>query len=85
MYRYAKGQNTNIALHSSNYPYTTDDVADYAKEPMKFAIMAGLIKTTDTTNLEPKKTVSRADLAIGIAAMKTFVLPTLQDMNFITN
>lgn len=60
-------------------------MADYAKEPMKFAVMSGLIKTTDTINLGPKNEVSRADLAIGIAAMKTFVLPTLQEMNIISN
>ena len=85
MYRYAKSTNNNLSLSSSNYPYVTDDVADYAKEPMKFAVMSGLIKTTDTINLGPKNEVSRADLAIGIAAMKTFVLPTLQEMNIISN
>ena len=35
MYRYAKSTNNNLSLSSSNYPYVTDDVADYAKEPMK--------------------------------------------------
>ena len=85
MYRYAKGMKPEMVLYSSNYPYNTDDVAEYATEPMKFAVMTGLIKTTNTSNLEAKKNVSRSDLAIGIATMKTFVLPTLENMKFITN
>ena len=83
MYRYAKMQNPNMLLYSYVWPYSDADVADYAKEAMVFAVKVGLIKTTDMTNYEAKKNVSRGDLAIGIAAMNTYVLPTLKVMNVI--
>lgn len=83
MYRYANKQNPNMKVYYYEYSYSEDDVADYAKEPMAFAVKTGIIKTTDMTKLEAKKTVSRADLAIGIAAMNTYVLPTIEVMDVI--
>ena len=78
MYRYAEW-NCNVRdVTYFNYPYSEDDVADYARVPMRFAIMSGIIKTSDVTNLEPKKSVSRGELAMGLAGLKTYTLPTLE-------
>ena len=84
MFRYAKMQNPELYVDYDRDWYSRDDVADYAVESMMFAVMTGIIKTTDTVNLTPKDNVSRADLAIGIAALNTLYVPEIQGMYVVT-
>lgn len=78
MYRYAKVLNSNVFVSNYKYFYTVEDVSEYAREPMKFAITCGMIKTIDSRNLEPKKEVSRADLAIGLAGFHNVAIPMME-------
>lgn len=78
MYRYAKVLNSNISVNNYKYFYTDEDVSEYAREPMKFAITCGMIKTTNNKELEPKKEVSRADLAIGLAGFHNVAIPMME-------
>ena len=85
MYRYAKKIKPEMNVVFDPYPYSDDDVADYAKEPMKLAILSGMLKTADTINTNPKQTVSRSDLAMGIAALDKIVLSTLKSSDVVYN
>ncbi len=85
MYRYAKKIKPEMNVVFDPYPYNEDDIADYAKEPMKLAIMSSMLKTTDTISTNPKQTVSRSDLAMGIAALDKIVLQTLKSSDVVYN
>lgn len=52
-------------------------VSDYAIDPMLLATGFGVIRLKDY-RLAPKEAVTRADLAIGMAAMNIIVLPELE-------
>lgn len=77
MYRYMKLVKPEMEFFYYACPYSESDVSEYALAPMKFAVLCGMIKTTDATNLEPKKEVSRADLAIGLAGFNNVAVPML--------
>ena len=73
MYRYAKTLQPELTVNFYKYPYSENDVAEYARDPMKWAIKFGMLKTVDTINLNAKQEVTRADLAMGIAGLNTFI------------
>lgn len=55
MYRYAKVLQPELSVNFYKYPYSEGDVAEYARDPMKWAIKFGMIKTVDLLILVQKK------------------------------
>ena len=64
LYRYAKYKGYDMSAHAelSRYADVTR-VSTYAKAPMEWAFANGLISGTSTTQLSPKSTATRAQVA----------------------
>lgn len=64
LYRYAKYKGQNVSKLGSLTPFPDQDkVASYAREPMRWAIGAGLIKGLTTGELAPNNNTTRAQAA----------------------
>lgn len=70
LYRYANSLYPEMNMFVNLYPYNDEDVAEYARTPMQFATVSGILKTEDNTHLRPGDAVSRADLAIGLCSFE---------------
>lgn len=70
LYRYANSLYPEMSMFVSLFPYDDSDVAEYARTPMQFATISGILKTEDSTHLRPGDTVSRADLAMGLCSFE---------------
>lgn len=70
LYRYANSLYPEMNMFVSLFPYDDSDVAEYARTPMQFATISGILKTADSIHLCPGDAVSRADLAMGLCSFE---------------
>ena len=79
LYKYAKDHDYNMSsLESLNSYADSDQISSYAVKPMRWAVHNGLISGTNE-GLEPKSTLTRAQLAVII---KAFTKHETADLNY---